>query len=113
MIRVVVTYPLDAEALEQLNEIPEFEVHETAGFSPEEMRREIVQADALVCGGSPPSTAAAIATAAGLKLIISIGAPDAINEATAKQKGIEVRPVEGGKAAAAAAIAILREFFNA
>jgi phosphoglycerate dehydrogenase-like enzyme len=78
------------------------------------MLEEISQADALVCGGSPPVTATILEAAPGLKLIIPIGAAGCVDEAAARKKGIVVRPLPAaGKGEAGAAITILKDFFNA
>jgi phosphoglycerate dehydrogenase-like enzyme len=114
MIRILVAVSLNARALDKLNEIPEFEVCMKADLTPERMLEEISQADALVCGGSPPVTATILEAAPGLKLIIPIGAAGCVDEAAASKKGIVVRPVAAeGRGEAEAAITVLKDFFNA
>jgi phosphoglycerate dehydrogenase-like enzyme len=112
MIRILITFPLTAKDLDLLNEIPEFEVNEKSGIEPQQMLDELLQADALVCGSTPPLSKEALAAGTELKLIVAIGAKTGVDAALARKQGIEVRPVAGGKSAAAKAIAILKDFFN-
>jgi len=112
MIRVLITCPLNPEVVDRLNEIPEFEVSEKSGLSAMELRREIAQAEALVCGAIPPVTAQVLQEAAGLRLIIPVGAENGVDAAAAAGKRIEVRPIAAGTAGTEQTIAILKDFFN-
>lgn len=112
MIRILITLPLAAEALERLNEIPEFEICEKPGLSGRELAAETSQAEALVCGRSPAVGARVLQAAPGLRLIIPVGHPAAVDAAAAAKRGIEVRPVSADRAGAEQAIVILKDFFN-
>ena len=107
MIRILVACPLNAEALEQLNEIPEFEISERPGITPDQLLDEIRGADALVCGGSPAVSGTALAAAAGVKLIVDIGVPGGADLEAAQRRRIEVRRVSEDRT-----VAVLKDFFN-
>jgi len=107
MIRILVASPLGPEAIDQLNEIPEFEINARPGLSPEQLLDEIGNADALVCGDSPVVSASLLAATTDLKLIVNNGAPDAVDALAAQRRGIDVRHIgqEG-------TVAVLKDFFN-
>ncbi len=107
MIRILITFPLGPEAVDQLNEIPEFEINAKPGLSPEQLLAEINGADALVCGGSPVVSASHLAAATGLKLIVTIGATDAVDVPAAQRRGIDVRHIDQE-----GTVAVLKDFFN-
>jgi phosphoglycerate dehydrogenase-like enzyme len=107
MIRILVACPLNAEALENLNGIPEFEISERPGLTPEQLLDEIRGADALVCGGSPVAGGPALGAADGLKLIVDIGEPGGVDLEAAQRRRIEVRRVTEDRT-----IAVLKDFFN-
>jgi len=107
MIRILVAFPLDPNVLDQLNEIPEFEISANPGLTPEQLLDEIRGADALLCGGSPVVSAPVLAAASDLKLIVNNGAADAVDMEAAQRGRIEVRHInEEGT------VAVLKDFFN-
>jgi D-3-phosphoglycerate dehydrogenase len=112
MIRILVAASLSPRAIDLLNEIPEFEISERTGLTSEQLRDEIRNADALVIGGSPNVTAEILDAGADLKLIVSSGPSDRVDEASARRKRVEVRRVPAGRRADAGAIAVLKDFFN-
>jgi phosphoglycerate dehydrogenase-like enzyme len=107
MIRILIASPLGPEAIDQLNEIPEFEINTKPSLSSEQLLAEIAGADALVCGGSPVVSATHLAAATGLKLIVTIGATDAVDAPAAQRRGIDVR-----RSAQEGTVAVLKDFFN-
>ncbi len=107
MIRILVAFPLDPKAIDQLNEIPEFEINAKSGLTPEQLLDEIRGTEALVSGGSPAVSASVLAAAADLKLIVNNGAPGTVDAEAARQRRIEVRSV-----AQDGTVAVLKDFFN-
>jgi phosphoglycerate dehydrogenase-like enzyme len=112
MIRILVATSLSPKAIDQLNEIPEFEISERAGLTSERLRDEIRSADALVIGDSPVVTAEVLEAGADLKLIVSSGPSGSVDEAAARRQRVEVRRIPGAREADAGAIAVLKDFFN-
>ena len=112
MIRILVAASLSPKAIDQLSEIPEFEISERTGLTSEQLRDEIRSADALVIGGSPGVTAEILEAGADLKLIVSTGPSGRVDEAAARSQRVEVRRIPGGRGADAGAISVLKDFFN-
>ena len=112
MIRILVAASLSPKAIDQLNEIPEFEISERSGLSSDQLRDEIRGADALVIGASPAVTAEILKAGADLKLIVCSGPSGRVDEAAARRQRVEVRRSAGGRRADAGTIAVLKDFFN-
>lgn len=107
MIRILVAFPLNAGALDLLNEIPEFEISEKPGLTPEQLLAEIRGTDALVCGGSPAVGGPVLAAAKDLKLVVNNGAAGDVDLEAARRRLIEVRRVSEDRT-----VAVLKDFFN-
>ncbi len=108
MIRVLVTAPLIAETIDQLNAIPEFEVDVQPELAGQRLIEEVRGVDALVCADPQALSEQLLAAADELKLVILCGAagrtaPEALD------RGVEVRRSDGGLST----IALLKDFFNA
>jgi phosphoglycerate dehydrogenase-like enzyme len=123
MIRILIVDRLSLRALDQLNEIPEFEISEKSGLFPAQLPEEIKNADALVISGSVPLTAELLKNGVDLKLIVrSSDVSGPVDEASARRQNIEIRTALGHGAPRAAekaqdeigddVIAILKDFFN-
>lgn len=123
MIRILVADRLSPEALDLLNEIPEFEINEKTGLTGAQLREEIKNADALIISGAVPLTEEIFGQGGDLKLIVrSSDVSGPVDEAAARRMNIEIRtavghqPAQPGKqieeTVESDAIAILKEFFN-
>jgi len=92
MIRILAADPLNAQALEQLSEIPEFEVVEKLGLSPDELACELPQYEAVIVRSATQLSREVLAPAKKLRLIVRVGIGlDNIAMDYARARGIEVR----------------------
>jgi phosphoglycerate dehydrogenase-like enzyme len=108
MIRVLVTAPLIAETIEQLNAIPEFEVDVQPELPRERLSEELDGVDAIVCSDPRELSEPVLAAANELKLVVLCGAAGKpVPEALSRR--VEVRRSDGGLST----IALLKDFFNA
>ncbi len=107
MIRILVAFHLNPEALDHLSEIPEFEISAKPGLTPGQLLEEMRATDALVCAGCPAVSETALAAATELKLIVDNGAPGGVDLEAARNRRIEVRRVSEDRT-----VAVLKEFFN-
>jgi D-3-phosphoglycerate dehydrogenase len=73
MIRILITDKLSPKAIDNLNEIPEFEVEEKTGLSAADLQNEIRYCDAVVIRSATKLNAAILAHAENLKLIVRAG----------------------------------------
>jgi phosphoglycerate dehydrogenase-like enzyme len=126
MIRILIADDLSTRAIEQLNEIPEFEILENATLIPENLASEIKNIDAVITSGMSQLPPAVLASAVSLKIIILTGgSPNHMDPALANKKNIEIRAIpqfSGSSVRTATAedqeregsevIAILKDFFN-
>lgn len=123
MIRILIAEDLSSKTIDKLNEIPEFEIIEKAGLTPEKFAAEIKSVDAMVVGGTLLSPDAVNKGAENLKIIIVTGGkPNHVEPALANRQNIEIRYTPLPAAAGANAqgleregfdvIAILKDFFN-
>ena len=92
MIRVLLADNLNLKAIEQLKEIPEFEIIEKPGSSADELKAEIGRCDAVVVRSATKLTKEILESASDLKLIVRAGIGlDNVDVSFAREKGIEVR----------------------
>ena len=92
MIRVLLADSLSLKAIEQLKEIPEFEIIEKPEPTADELKTEIGCCDAVVVRSATKLTKEILATASDLKLIVRAGiALDNVDVPFARERGIEVR----------------------
>jgi phosphoglycerate dehydrogenase-like enzyme len=112
MIRILVAIPLNVQASDRLSEIPEFEISVKPGLTPGQFMDEVRNADALVFSGFPPMSEKLLDAGSNLKLVITCGGRDSVDQGAAKRRGIEVRRVTPDRASGSRAVAILKDFFN-
>lgn len=108
MIRVLVTAPLTAETIDQLNAVPEFDVVFRPELAAGELAGELAGVEALVCADPRALERQALDAAADLKLVIVCGGA-ARELPPALGRGAEVRRSDGGLST----LALLKDFFNA
>ena len=73
MIKVLLADKLSQRALELLGEIPEFEIEILTGLSPEELKSEIKNYEAVVIRGGTQLNREILKEAKNLKLIVRAG----------------------------------------
>lgn len=107
MIRILVADRLSPRAIEKISEIPEFEVIERIGLSPAELAQELAGVEAVIIRGRTVMSAAAIAAAPTLQLIVRAGTDlSGIDLEAAEKRNIEVRHTPLASTVAVAELAI-------
>jgi D-3-phosphoglycerate dehydrogenase len=107
VIQVLVSDPIQKEALMPLLENPAFEVKFKVGLKPEELAREMNGCQVLLVRSETKVTAQLIESARDLKLVGRAGVGiDNIDVAAASKKGVIVMNVPGGNTISAAEHAI-------
>lgn len=92
LIKVLLADKLSQRALELLGEIPEFEIEILTGLSPEELKSEIKNYEAVVIRGGTLLNREILKEAKNLKLIVRAGIDlDNVDVDFAKSMNIEVR----------------------
>jgi phosphoglycerate dehydrogenase-like enzyme len=126
MIRILITDPLPGQIIDQLNEIPEFEVVERSASPVERpIAEDIRDADAVITPATTSWPPTALENAVNLKVIVLTGAgPAAPAAPLAGGKNITVRRIHGSpppgrksrggtrELRESEVIAILKDFFN-
>jgi phosphoglycerate dehydrogenase-like enzyme len=126
MIRILIADLLPARTIDQLNEIPEFEIIDrSAAPAGHSMAIEISDVDAVIAPAATLWPPAVLENAANLKIVILTGAgPDALDRQMPGQKNVTIRRVHGsathapedtskqGERRESEVIAILKDFFN-
>ncbi len=125
MIRILIADLLPAKTIDQLNEIPEFEIIERTDPPADAIAGEINAVDAVIAPATTPWPPATLENAVNLKIIILTGGgPDALESQLAGKTNITVRRVQGPSTPALGAAAkkhdrqeseviqILKDFFN-
>jgi len=107
MIQVLVSDPIQKEALTPLLENPAFEVKFKVGLKPEELAREMNGCQVLLVRSETKVTAQLMESAKGLKLVGRAGVGvDNIDITAASKKGVIVMNVPGGNTISAAEHAV-------
>lgn len=92
MIKVLLSDKLSPKVVEILKEIPEFEITEKTGMSPDELKEEISNYEAIVIRSATKLRKEILENANNLKLIVRAGIGlDNVDLDYAKSKNIEVR----------------------
>ena len=92
MITILLADKLSPKAIEQLKEIPEFEVIENTGLAPDVLKEEIGKFDAVVIRSATKLRKEILAHGSNLKVVVRAGIGlDNVDVEYAKSKGIEVR----------------------
>lgn len=92
MIKILLADKLSPKAIEQLKEIPEFEVIENTGLAPDELKGEIGKFDAVVIRSATKLRKEILAHGSNLKVVVRAGIGlDNVDVEYARSKGIEVR----------------------
>ena len=92
MIKILLADKLNPKAIEQLKEIPEFEVIENTGLEPDVLKGEIGKFDAVVIRSATKLRKEILAHGSNLKVVVRAGIGlDNVDVEYAKSKGIEVR----------------------
>lgn len=92
MIKILLADKLSPKAIEQLKEIPEFEVIENTGLAPDVLKEEIGKFDAVVIRSATKLRKEILAHGSNLKVVVRAGIGlDNVDVEYAKSKGIEVR----------------------
>ncbi|NIM16262.1 MAG: 3-phosphoglycerate dehydrogenase [Candidatus Aminicenantes bacterium] len=92
MIKVLLTDTLSQKAVELLKEIPEFEIVVKSGMTPEQLRQEIKNYEAVVVRGMTRLDGETLEGAEHLRIIVNAGVGlDNIDVEAAKSRHIEVR----------------------
>lgn len=91
MTKILLADPLDKEALEELQSIPQFEVTLKTGMDEAELIKTIPDYEVIVVRSATKVTRKVIESGASLKLIIRAGIGlDNIDVEAAKEKGVEI-----------------------
>jgi D-3-phosphoglycerate dehydrogenase len=92
LIKILLADKLSPKAIEQLKEIPEFEVIENTGLAPDVLKEEIGKFDAVVIRSATKLRKEILAHGSNLKVVVRAGIGlDNVDVEYAKSKGIEVR----------------------
>ncbi len=92
MIKILLADKLSPKAIEQLKEIPEFEVIENTGLAPDVLKGEIGKFDAVVIRSATKLRKEILEHGSNLKLVVRAGIGlDNVDVEYAKSQGIEVR----------------------
>src|SRR4051812_43587066 len=103
MVKVLVTDPIEKEGLSPLFDNPKFEVLLRPGLKPEELLREVSNADALLVRSETKVTPTVLEAGKNLKIVGRAGVGvDNIDLAAASKRGVIVMNVPGGNTVSAA-----------
>ncbi len=92
MIRILVADPLSPKAIDQLNEIAEFEVIEKTGLSESELKEEIRNVEAVVVSRITRLPREMIENGTKLKIIVRVGVGlDNVDTESARNRNIVVK----------------------
>ncbi len=92
MIKVLISDKLSPKVVDILKEIPEFEITEKTGMTPDELKKEITEYEAVVVRSATKLRKEILEHAKNLKLVVRAGIGlDNIDLDYAKSKNIEVR----------------------
>jgi D-3-phosphoglycerate dehydrogenase len=92
LIKILLADKLSPKAIEQIKEIPEFEVVENTGLEPDVLKKEISKFDAVVIRSATKLRKEILEHGQNLKLVVRAGIGlDNVDVEFSKTKGIEVR----------------------
>jgi len=92
LIKILLADKLSPKSIEQLKEIPEFEVIENTGLAPDVLKGEIGKFDAVVIRSATKLRKEILEHGSNLKLVVRAGIGlDNVDVEYAKSQGIEVR----------------------